>query len=361
MMLKKIVLVGFCFFALLQAQSTRIFGGTKVVQGDFAYIASLQIKQLQRNDCGVAFIANNWAVTAAHCFYNQLPRNLVSNVLDLNDTKNAVVWSVDEIIIHPNYDDKTFYNDIALLRVSNASNVVPQIIRFPSSDACVDLHSSDMLWVAGWGKTELGTGSFDLLKVALPLLSNEVAYQMLLQANVRGVSKIPAQVLMAGGEENKDSCQGDSGGPLVKIYEQNPYLVGIVSNGYGCGVKAVPAFYTRVSFFSDWIERISGVAPFSQPKTYSLNFNGDTQVSQQATYKITENPQNNPVSWQVSEHFKIIAQSNTEITVLVVSLGDAYITARDPLTCQMQTKTVYATKLALENPVSVKRSGCSKK
>lgn len=56
---------------------------------------------------------------------------------------------------------------------------------------------------------------------------------------------------------DSDSCQGDSGGPL-QFFNQNVHMadiVGIVSFGIGCGYR-LPAIYTRVAYYVDWIERI---------------------------------------------------------------------------------------------------------
>ena len=56
----------------------------------------------------------------------------------------------------------------------------------------------------------------------------------------------------------KDTCQGDSGGPLIcqiqNETEAEPLytLVGITSFGGECG-QAVPALYTDVADYLDWI------------------------------------------------------------------------------------------------------------
>lgn len=49
----------------------------------------------------------------------------------------------------------------------------------------------------------------------------------------------------------EDTCQGDSGGPLIAEKQ----LVGIVSTGYGCGVRGYPGIYTHVGFFRKWIDK----------------------------------------------------------------------------------------------------------
>lgn len=52
-----------------------------------------------------------------------------------------------------------------------------------------------------------------------------------------------------------DSCRGDSGGPLQIFTNQSEIstVLGIVSFGIHCGT-ALPAIYTRVANYIDWIE-----------------------------------------------------------------------------------------------------------
>lgn len=55
-----------------------------------------------------------------------------------------------------------------------------------------------------------------------------------------------------------DSCQGDSGGPL-QIPPSRPsesaIVIGVISYGASCA-SALPALYTRVAYYMDWIESI---------------------------------------------------------------------------------------------------------
>lgn len=61
--------------------------------------------------------------------------------------------------------------------------------------------------------------------------------------------------LAAGG---KDSCQGDSGGPMMlPMYENGKfpfYQIGIVSYSDGCARPNVPAVYTNVRNYVQWIK-----------------------------------------------------------------------------------------------------------
>ena len=48
--------------------------------------------------------------------------------------------------------------------------------------------------------------------------------------------------------------QGDSGGPLMCEYQGRWHLTGIVSAGFECGNPVIPAIYTRVSRYIEWIK-----------------------------------------------------------------------------------------------------------
>lgn len=70
--------------------------------------------------------------------------------------------------------------------------------------------------------------------------------------------RITSSQLCAGGVNAQDSCKGDSGGPLIFKGEVNlrPRFVqyGVVSFGQrSCGIKGVPAVYTKVASYVNWI------------------------------------------------------------------------------------------------------------
>jgi secreted trypsin-like serine protease len=53
-------------------------------------------------------------------------------------------------------------------------------------------------------------------------------------------------------EGGKDSCSGDSGGPL--FIKNTTIISALVSYGYGCARKRVPAVNTRISAYKSWIQ-----------------------------------------------------------------------------------------------------------
>lgn len=54
---------------------------------------------------------------------------------------------------------------------------------------------------------------------------------------------------------NKSSPKGDSGSGLQVLINDVYYIHGVTSFGLSCNTK-LPSFYTRVSHYLDWIEKI---------------------------------------------------------------------------------------------------------
>ena len=62
-------------------------------------------------------------------------------------------------------------------------------------------------------------------------------------------------------ESGRDSCQGDSGGPIHADRPDNrrtsaKYVIGLTAFGGPCGAKTIPAVYTKVYPYLNWIEEI---------------------------------------------------------------------------------------------------------
>lgn len=63
-----------------------------------------------------------------------------------------------------------------------------------------------------------------------------------------GADDYEPRLMLAAGEEGKDTCQGDSGGPIfVKKDNGRISQIGITSFGNGCGAKNFPGVYTEAN------------------------------------------------------------------------------------------------------------------
>lgn len=113
--------------------------------------------------------------------------------------------------------------------------------------------------VAGWGKTEYGVKSDELLKANIPRQNIELCHETF-RINIS-----TNYVICAGGENRVDSCNGDSGGPLfwigkIKASGARYFQHGITAAGFtDCGHLpnglTPPAFYTNISSYINWIKK----------------------------------------------------------------------------------------------------------
>lgn len=164
----------------------------------------------------------------------------------LKDKTKYVELDVEELILHEQYVSRTQLNDIALVKlqkpISRTWNMDIVCIPMGSQDEFDDLR------IAGWGRTEEGGRSSDVpLEVSIPQVPNGRC------TRVFGALITPKK-LCAGGTESRDSCQGDSGGPLLSQIGDRTYVTGVTSFGIGCGRESMPAVYTRVTQYVDWID-----------------------------------------------------------------------------------------------------------
>jgi len=228
--------------------------------------------------CAATLIAAEWALTAANCITETRPRpnmNSMSVVFgeyflgssnDGVDTNRMNVRLVMDPIVHPDHNNpKKYSNNIALLKLEPVS-----LLDF--TPACLPIINEDYTGktgeMYGWGSTSycpvLPT---DVMKsVSLTLVSDtecsSASSSSVMHAtqsgNCRGVSKsyegkISSDMVCAG-IEGEGSCQGDTGGPLTVREEDQHYLVGINSWGYGCGEGSLYGVYTEVSRLRSWID-----------------------------------------------------------------------------------------------------------
>lgn len=114
----------------------------------------------------------------------------------------------------------------------------------------------ELVLTSGWGKiSDDSTGTSNILKfVDLSILPVKICSKYYQKGLVTESN------LCVGTASLKTTCNGDSGGPLVTDDVKAPVLIGVTSfvASYGCEMK-IPAAFTRVSSFLDWIERRTNI------------------------------------------------------------------------------------------------------
>ncbi|XP_037396813.1 complement factor I-like isoform X2 [Pygocentrus nattereri] len=231
-----------------RSRSKRMVGGQEALPWQFQWQAAL--KEEGRFRCGGVYLGGCWVLTAAHCV--RAKPELFRVMLSLwhktkpLDTTEAV--AVKNIIIHKDYNPRTYQNDIALVQLEELGLFEKCLHPNPTvRPVCVpwstlQFQHGDTCTLTGWGKNREGVGS-DVLKWT--------------NVTITGNCEDHYKDRFLDGMEcagDSDSCHGESGGPLVcKDASGLSYVWGIVSWGEKCGEAGSPGVYTKVAHYFEWI------------------------------------------------------------------------------------------------------------
>ncbi|KAL1438322.1 hypothetical protein MTO96_048392 [Rhipicephalus appendiculatus] len=216
--------------------------------------------------CGGALILGRVVLSAAHCYYDTLhdTRYIVRiGGVSISDgsTEPVVERHVESVHVHPDYDERFHYNDVALLFLNRSAlqYIKKPVACLPEPNAAPDAQHGTVL---GWGHDDFGGRLQTVLQEAMiPLVDNptcERAYTKLNSFETEVPSRHQRRLPLCR-EHHGRRCGRlpDSGGPLVTNSTRDGRnffeTIGIVSFGVGCGSAAYPGVYTRVSKYVDWI------------------------------------------------------------------------------------------------------------
>ncbi|XP_078594199.1 serine proteinase stubble-like [Branchiostoma floridae x Branchiostoma japonicum] len=231
------------------SKGNKIVGGNIAAPGSYPWqVGLLNVVHSVRPFCGGALLSENWVVTAAHCIGDP-----VLVVVGEHDVSNSPEWKetveVKQIIVHPDYNDDTYENDIALLKLDSpvSLNDYVQPICLPKRDFNPE---GKVVTVAGWGHTSEGGVQPPVLLQAEVLVLTAADCS----ASYGGNYIAKSMICTGYADGGVDTCQGDSGGPVVLFPSDEPaYVVGLVGWGTGCARPGYPGVSTRVSTYMDWI------------------------------------------------------------------------------------------------------------
>lgn len=252
---------------------SKIVGGRSADIDAWPWMAGLIYKAFEASDglfCGASLIARNWVLTAAHCVINENNSSfdVVINQPSLGNNSGERL-SIKRIIIHPQFNNITFDNDLALIELQTSSQYLP--VKILSPYTFQDEGGKNTL-ALGWGITSATDKkrAMDLHQVELTTVDNSVCSE--------NVGSITENMLCAGDiPNNKDTCMGDSGGPLIVFdTESNSWRqAGITSWGIGCATGKTYGVYTRVKNYAPFIsENICSAEEKPLPVLLNLSVEG---------------------------------------------------------------------------------------
>lgn len=246
-----------------------IVGGEDAKSGEFPHQALLGWRKNGTGeheyefDCGGTVISDRYVLTAAHCASkanHPLPAPVIVRFAELDLTRDEDEYDIEiaSITRHPAHRFRYSYHDIALVRLAER-------LRFSAlvRPACLwndeDTHPPSVI-ATGFGRMDVADehGTDTLRKVQLEIQDlSECNKQFLGNRNFpNGMTE--NQLCIGSTAGGKDTCQGDSGGPIQTLANRKGciyHVLAVTSIGSACGTK-VPAVYTKVASYLDWIEGI---------------------------------------------------------------------------------------------------------
>ncbi|XP_020494529.2 serine protease 27 [Labrus bergylta] len=240
----------------------RIVGGMAATEGAWPWQVDVTKQSgTSRHICGGSIIAENWVLSAAHCFPN--PSDLSSYIIyagryQLNGyNAHETAHRVRQVVIPYGYVEPHGGKDLALVELSTpvtwSDHVQPVCLPasgtlFPGGIKCT---------VTGWGniRDDVPLGGIGTLQeVEVPIISQSSCQEMYQMHPTEPVDILHDMICAGFQKGGKDSCQGDSGGPLVCQMVNGTWVqAGVVSFGLGCAHANQPGVYARVTSYSSFI------------------------------------------------------------------------------------------------------------
>lgn len=259
--------------------TSRIVGGEDAEPGDYPWMVSLHSASLDFHVCGAALISPEWLLGAAHChdgFDDEDPSDLLAYVglHDQTDLGAAEERTIDEVLLHPDWDEDTFSADFALLRLSEpVSDIEPIALPIPADDPT--WAPGEDVRTIGWGGTVQQIPGQPNPPQEFPDILQQVVIQRVSDADcvdAYGPPPLDIELMICAGVDGggQDACQGDSGGPLfVDDSFGFPVQIGVTSFGTGCAAPDFPGVWARITalpdFISDNVEDLPVIAVATSP------------------------------------------------------------------------------------------------
>ncbi|XP_044739801.1 uncharacterized protein LOC123301132 [Chrysoperla carnea] len=233
----------------------RILNGQIAKARQFPYQVSLQERErnIDSKFCGGVILNANWILTAAHCYapigssfsndYYIKAGN--TKAFEFGDTTQFI--EVSRIILHPQYNDDTNINDIALLQLKHPLkfNKYVRPVNLPRKN--YDPKNGQIGTIVGWGAIDN---------------AEQISSKVLRYANIpvsprsacnKYFEPLRKSQICLGYKSKYNACRGDSGGPFLLSINGRHTVVGITSFGtVGCHEND-PIVYTNVGSFVDFI------------------------------------------------------------------------------------------------------------
>ena len=271
---------------------SRIIGGTIANSKRYPFYTLVNVFASYSDEwfCGGSLIAPEVVLTAAHCLDSVVSAELWVNSTSFKYSEYEYFRKAIRFVVHPDYNERTSFNDIALIFLDAPVVGVPLVLMnrnasFPGNN------TRNLLTAIGLGVTQVNTTNSNedtypdnLMEVSVkstPVLACWKAY---------GTELIKEFSICASEEGVGGVCYGDFGGPLLipSSSVSKNIQVGITSWGRAsnCVAPNLPQVYTRVSYYAKWVD--------AQICKFSLNKPSSCPTVKPPTRKPSAKPSRRP-------------------------------------------------------------------
>ncbi|XP_019954587.1 tissue-type plasminogen activator isoform X2 [Paralichthys olivaceus] len=255
----------------LNRPAFRIFGGRGSDITEQPWQAAINIYKPRSRQhlhrCGGVLIDSCWILSAAHCFEETDKAEKLQVVLGRTfrkqNSSGEQIFKVEKYWSHEKFDNETFDNDIALLKLKTDIGICavnsPEVFPVCLPESGLSLPNWTECEISGYGRDQEFAAEYSerVKRGYVRLWPNERCVPDVLSGRT-----VTSNMLCAGDTRGlDDACKGDSGGPLVCRNKDKMTLMGVISWGDGCGQKDKPGVYTRVTNYISWINGIIKANP----------------------------------------------------------------------------------------------------
>ncbi|XP_075985394.1 uncharacterized protein LOC142982658 [Anticarsia gemmatalis] len=241
----------------------RIYKGIRTRVSKFPFMASIHM--FKKFQCAGSIIHNNLVITAASClqltwnnrFFRENPAILHVQVGSNFYEGGGDSIAVHEIYFYPTYNPKTLANNLAILRLRRKLLFRKRAHRMKMIDfdrnAWQLPDNTQKITVVGWGATDRNNLIYNPYKNKLSYA--DLDFYPLDECQTHYSSEFVTDKNFCAGFFSKGSgaCNRDVGGPGIA----SGILVGVISFGSPiCGGYNAPTVFTKLGYYSDWIEQI---------------------------------------------------------------------------------------------------------
>jgi hypothetical protein len=203
--------------------------------------------------CAGTLVGSRQILTAARCAVYGLGQDLPEEGFEVRlgdvDLADATVHPVANNEVHPEYDDDTGANDVAMLTLEDPVDLPP--VRVVEATETARWAAGTPARVLGWGEFNSGSSFLSTyLRVGDVTVSDDA-----------GCADPDLRVCAAGAEENP--CEGDSGSPLL-VPDGALFALAGVFSGDSCATTGAPGLFARVGDepLSAWVHERTPEADF---------------------------------------------------------------------------------------------------